>query len=57
MFDKRDCGKIEKIWIEPLFYLLFAKDHKETAVLSEVFYELSTAPFRPERERVLADSK
>ena len=42
---------------ELLFCLISAKNHKETAVLSEVFYELSTAPFRLERERVLADIK
>ena len=40
-----------------MFYFISAKDRKETAVLSEVFHELSTAPFRPERERVLADMK
>ncbi len=40
-----------------LFYLISAKDHKETAALGEVFHEPSTAPFRPERERVLEDVK
>ena len=33
------------------------KGHEKTAVLSEVFHELSTAPFFPERERVLIDIK
>ena len=33
------------------------KDHEKTAVLSEVFHELSTATFRYERERVLKDTK
>ena len=54
---KRSCRKIQITQIEPLFNLIFAKDHKETAVLSEVFHELSTAPFRPERKRVLANIK
>ena len=35
--------------------LISFKDRLETAVLGEVFYEPSTAPFRYERERVLKD--
>ena len=37
---------MQSIFISILFYLISAKDHKETAVLSEGFHELSTAPFR-----------
>ena len=53
----KGCQKIQITQTEPLFNLIFVKDHKETAVLSEVFHELSTAPFRLERERVLANIK